>query len=353
MDRLLREAARRPWLTYGAASTLPFAAFGLHRAAEALPLELPLPFTFYFPAVVLAAFLGGLRPGLVTAALSVGIVALSSPRAPLLGFVVLAATGAATSFASEMVRKSILTNADLRMAREQVLAVVAHDLRNPLQTVAVGARLLRQKAPPDMLKTVTLIERSATRMEHLIRDLLDAAKLDATGDLTMVMSDEDVRSIVAESMEAADNLARSKGLNIEASLPEGVSRLRLRCDRDRLLQVLENLLGNAIRFTPPGGEITLRVAESGGELRFEVADTGPGVLEAEIPHLFERHWRGRGSSGNGLGLYIAAGIVRAHGGRIWCHSEPGLGASFFVVLPAVTSNDAASAPPAEKSFRLS
>ncbi len=107
-------------------------------------------------------------------------------------------------------------------------------------------------------------------------------------------------------------------------------------DRDRLLQALGNLVGNAIKFTPQGGRVEVQVTRAGDDIRFEVRDTGPGIPAKQLPHLFDRFWQARHSGRHsvGLGLAIAKGIVEAHGGRIWVESEEGSGARFFVTVPA-------------------
>jgi signal transduction histidine kinase len=107
------------------------------------------------------------------------------------------------------------------------------------------------------------------------------------------------------------------------------------CDRDRVVQVLENLIGNALKFTPPGGSVTLSVERAHGDVRLTVADTGPGIAEEQIPWIFDRFWTGRGKAGagTGQGLYIAKGIVEAHGGKIWVETKAGIGSRFSFTLP--------------------
>ena len=107
------------------------------------------------------------------------------------------------------------------------------------------------------------------------------------------------------------------------------------CDRERILQVLGNLVGNAIKFTPNGGTITVHAEPAEGHVLVSVADTGPGIPDEYVPHIFERYWKGKreGRSGTGLGLYIAKGIVDAHGGRIWLESKVGVGSTFFFTIP--------------------
>ncbi|HEX8789880.1 MAG TPA: HAMP domain-containing sensor histidine kinase [Polyangiaceae bacterium] len=332
MERILRESLRRPLLTYSCAVLISLAALGVHRALEPI-LGLHMPFLIYYPAIVAAALIGGLGPGVLATFLSAGLVLLSGLHyAPMVGLVTFVIAGTLASIGSEVARRSNRASVVARDAREHMLAIVAHDLRNPLSAVTLAARTLRMKdGSPHADRAASVIERNAARMEHLILDLLDATRLENGGELGIARRDEDARTLVHESIEVAEPRAREKTVTLDMSMPEEL--LEVSCDRCRILQVLGNLVGNAIHFTPPGGKISITVAETAGMVRFEVADTGPGVTNADMPHLFERHWKGRASHGTGLGLFIAAGIVRTHGGRIWCHSEPGYGASFFFTLP--------------------
>jgi len=170
-------------------------------------------------------------------------------------------------------------------------------------------------------------------MDHLIRDLVDASRLDADETLAMVQGPEILAPILEEAVGSASLNAGAKSLRIDSECARG---LRLRCDRERLLQVLGNLLDNAVKFTPEHGHIHVRAAKMSELVRIEVTDSGPGIKPEHQASVFKRHWSGRLSgSGAGLGLFIAHGIVRAHGGRMWLHSEPGQGTSFFFTLSAL------------------
>jgi signal transduction histidine kinase len=170
-------------------------------------------------------------------------------------------------------------------------------------------------------------------MESLIRDLVDAGQADH-GTLLMMIERENALSIVEEAIELQTPVAREGGVILEASGPEGA--IFVNGDRHRLLQVLGNLIGNALRFTPQGGRITVRIDADAPDkdrvVRFVVEDTGTGITPEHLPHVFEQYWKGD-SKGTGLGLYIAQSIVRAHGGDIGVKSEPGRGASFFFTVP--------------------
>jgi PAS domain S-box-containing protein len=218
--------------------------------------------------------------------------------------------------------------------REEVLAVVSHDLRNPLGAIQMAAALLllRLGSDPRSRKQVETIHRSATRMEHLLADLLDMASIQA-GRLALERKPEEPEQILAEVLEGHEPPAREKGIDIYRQCDLGDAMLH--CDRDRVLQVLGNLIGNAIKICRPGDSVTVSCASSGGQAVFAVSDTGPGIPENEVPHLFEPYWSAErhAKKGTGLGLYISKGIVEAHGGRLWVESTHGKGACFYFSLP--------------------
>jgi signal transduction histidine kinase len=220
--------------------------------------------------------------------------------------------------------------------RQQMLAVVSHDLRNPLSAVKLAAELVKQRGldqnDPRQIKHAETIHRSASRMEHLIGDLLDMASIHA-GKLKIERRSEQVDVLVHEAAEANEPIAAAQGIGftIAADLPD----LSVECDRERVLQVFSNLLGNAFKFCRRGDGVTLRAVRDGREVRFEVSDSGPGIPVEERPHIFEPYWSAErhGRKGTGLGLFITRGVVEAHGGRIWVESEPGRGTTFFFTLP--------------------
>lgn len=219
--------------------------------------------------------------------------------------------------------------------RDEVLRIVAHDLRNPLNTISLSAGLLRETIPGDReaeRRQIGVIERSIERADRLIRDLLDVARM-AGRHLNVDRKPEDSTRLANEAVDLHRGLARQKGLRLEAEIPESLPAIE--ADRDRILQVFSNLIGNAIKFTPAGGTITIGAEDADREVRFFISDTGPGISEDQIPHLFDPFWQvQRGSSdGAGLGLAIVRGIVEAHGGRIWVESELGVGSTFRFAIP--------------------
>jgi PAS domain S-box-containing protein len=219
--------------------------------------------------------------------------------------------------------------------RENVLAVVSHDLRNPLGAIGLGATLLMQQFgdDPRAQKHLETIRRSATRMEHLIDDLLDMASINA-GKFTIKRGAVDVGQLVHEAVDMHEQVANERGIRLVDDTAD-VRGLRLQADRNRMLQVFSNLLGNSLKFCSEGDLITVGGRREQGHIRFEVSDTGPGIAGAELPHIFEPYWSGatRTKKGTGLGLFITKAIIEAHGGDIDVASEPGKGATFTMRIP--------------------
>ena len=184
------------------------------------------------------------------------------------------------------------------------------------------------------------IERGARRMNRLIRDLLDVTSLEA-GRLSIQQARARPERLVADAVEAQRPHSDAASLTIECFVEPDLPEVW--ADRERLLQVFENLIGNAVKFTRPRGRIAVGAARGNAEVLFHVADTGQGIDATSLPHLFERFWQGPGARhrGAGLGLPIVKGIVEAHRGRIWVESVPGQGSTFFFTVPA--------APPSQDS----
>jgi signal transduction histidine kinase len=215
--------------------------------------------------------------------------------------------------------------------REEILAVVSHDLRNPLGVILMTSDLLAKRG--DLPQPVGRIQRAAKRMLRLIEDLLDFASIEA-GSLAIKRQPQDPDPMIQETLASFEGVAQEKGLQLTADVEPNLPKVY--CDRDRILQVLSNLAGNATQATAEGGQITLRVEARGHELLFSVSDNGPGISEEDVKHLFERYWRSDEAQyeGTGLGLAIVRGIVSAHGGRIWAESELGRGTTFLFTIPA-------------------
>jgi signal transduction histidine kinase len=223
--------------------------------------------------------------------------------------------------------------------RDQVLGVVAHDLRNPLSTILMQASALKRQGPePERrsLKPAEVIQRAAKRMNHLIQDLLDVALMEA-GQLSIEGSRLSASQLIVEAVDMQRPLASSSSLELRVEVDPDVPEVW--GDRDRLLQVFENLIGNAIKFTKAGGRITVGATSRDDEVVFWVADTGCGIESENLPRVFDRFWQATraGRHGAGLGLAITKGIVGAHGGRIWVESTAGSGSTFFFTIPRVSA----------------
>lgn len=230
-------------------------------------------------------------------------------------------------------------------AREQVLAVVAHDLRNPLSTVAMGTQMLLDSLSEAEherdRRYVSAISRAAERMNKLIEDLLDITRSES-GQLSISPRVEPLGPVVTEVVEMHRLSAGAEGIVLHLEIAETLPPAAV--DVHRIHQVLSNLIGNALKFTPEGGEVIVRAirSESGGVM-ISIVDSGPGLSAEQLPHIFSRFWQGERTDrrGIGLGLAIAKGLVEAHGGEIWVESEPGRGCRFHFTIPAAHAKPAA------------
>jgi len=238
-------------------------------------------------------------------------------------------------------------------AREDVVAIVSHDLRNPLGVVSASAELLLELplTEDEVRSQAEVISRSAQRMRQLTEDLLDVSKMEA-GALSVDTSTQDPRDILDDTILVFGPQARAKGIRLTvAPLPLSV---RVKADRSRVLQALANLVGNALKFTPIDGEITLFAEETAdGRVALGVSDTGQGIPEEALSHLFDRFWQVRrhDRTGAGLGLAIVKGIAEAHGGDVSVESTPGAGTTFRLVLSRPDDPPAGAAPTVEDAGR--
>lgn len=222
--------------------------------------------------------------------------------------------------------------------RDEVLAMVSHDLRSPLTAMGVSARMLQQVLPTNYQRThLAIITRSADRMHRLIQDILDVTRIEAGRKLTLEPVLIEIDPLVTETVESFRGQAEGRLQQLACRVEPNISPLFV--DPVRLQQVLSNLLSNAVKFTPEGGSITVDVRAVPAGVQFAVADTGPGLAEHDLERVFEPYWQARQTArlGAGLGLAISKGIVNGHGGCIWVKSEPGAGSTFFFMLPAAAA----------------
>lgn len=223
-------------------------------------------------------------------------------------------------------------------ARDEMLGIVSHDLRNPVNAVKMlSAAIVRAGAnhplPDEVLDHARTVQQAAEQMDSLIQDLLDVTRIES-GTLRLSPQTMRVPSLIDYVVEMMTPLAIAKGVELKSEIAGELPSVE--ADADRLAQVLSNLAGNAIKFTGPGGVVTMTAAHEGEEVRISVNDTGIGISAAELPRVFDRFWQARRTkrSAAGLGLTIASGIVRGHGGRIWIESDEGKGTHVHFTIPA-------------------
>ncbi len=248
--------------------------------------------------------------------------------------------------AEELARRAALAIDNARLyaeqqratrSRDEMLGIVAHDLRSPVNAMTLLAsgvlrKLKKQGTEPEQLQSIETIIQSAKRMNRLIEDLLDVVRMEV-GRLSIQRSRWPGAQLVSDAIASHQVLCAEAGLELRRQVPEGLPELMV--DSDRILQVFTNLMGNAIKFTPSGGSVTVGAWLELKQVVFWVADSGPGIPEEHLPHLFDRFWQARTTDrrGAGLGLAIAKGIIEAHGGRLWAHSVMGEGSTFSFCIP--------------------
>ncbi len=231
-------------------------------------------------------------------------------------------------------------------AREEVLAIVSHDLRNPLNAITLATSLLKMidGLDAEAREQLDIIDLSAKRMNRLIADLLDITRLEGGKRLPVQPARVEIEPLLRETHELFKAQAAANDVRLEFEPADGVPPVW--ADRDRVTQVLSNLIGNALKFTPAGGAIRCGAEERDGEVVVIVSDTGPGIPPEHLEDIFNPYWQAKRTErlGAGLGLPIAKGIVEAHGGRIWVTSEPGNGTTFRFTLPVARSREESPAP---------
>jgi signal transduction histidine kinase len=304
----------------------------------------PAPsFLFFVPAVAISAWYGGIGPSALATVLSLLLIDLNFlvPGASLavdrieameiIAFVIVAATITATMQALHRT----LALAESRSGElQRVLGVVAHDLRNPLNLLITTADLLLEE-DLDRARRKELVEvalRAGRQMNRLIGDLLDTVRLQS-GKVPLDLENLSVNAVFKQADETFRPQAEKRRIHLDVNwLGDGIE---VRADPLRVSQIVGNIVGNALKFTPSGGTVTLKAAPESERVVIQVIDTGPGIAPADMEHLFDNFWQARNGDrrGVGLGLAIAKGVVEAHGGRIWCESQVGAGTTFSFTLP--------------------
>jgi signal transduction histidine kinase len=246
--------------------------------------------------------------------------------------------------AEELARRAALSIENARLfaeaqkaitTREDVLAIVSHDLKNPLTRIDLVVQLLRrsEEVTADQLRSfVDKVQRASVEMNALISDLLDFARIQS-GTFSVVPAAEQLHPIIMTVVERMRELTEEKQQILETDLPATIPPIA--GDAHRLRQVLSNLLGNAIKFTPPQGRIRVSAQPKGHAVVISISDTGPGIPQDNLSKIFDRFWQAPGTKqqGSGLGLSIAKGVVQSLGGEIWAESQVGKGTSFFFTVP--------------------
>jgi signal transduction histidine kinase len=375
---LLRKDWYRPWLRRAipiADASLLLGALGLSRlGADPFGAPAGLATTFAVLCVVFA-FTGAFRLTRSAVELTGGLAALALLLGAALGWLppfaaggsllAVLLSGVLALGVTDMVRRVVMNEVGrvtldqmyddaqkIIDARQEILGIVAHDLRNPLNTIHMATSLLLEEPGLEKprISQLRIIQRSGERMNRLIQDLLSVTAIEA-GRLSIAPRKVSVHDLFHEASEMLEPIVREKSITFTVVAPDDLPAVR--ADSARVLQVLSNLVGNAVKFTPAGGTITLAAVRSDGPVRCSVSDTGPGIPPAQIPRLFGKFWQAKRGDGRGvgLGLAIARGIVEAHGGTIEVQSELGRGSVFMFALP-VWNGETASMSTTQTSYRL-
>lgn len=364
---LLRRDWYKPWLRRAfpiADASLLVIALGVSQIGTD-PFSRPpgLSTTFAVLCVVLA-FTGAFRLTRSAVQLTAGLAAVALMLTGALGWLSLPAVGGGlvavvlagvlALAVTDMIRRVVMNEVgrvtldrlygeaqEVIDAREEILRIVAHDLRNPLNTISMATSLLMEGETQDAARAsqLRIVRRSGERMNRLIQDLLSVTTIEA-GRLSIAPRKVAVKDLLREACEMLEPIAKEKSITLTVSAADDLPTVR--ADSSRLLQVFSNLVGNAVKFTPTGGAITMSAVRSGENIECSVADNGPGIPAGQIPRLFGKFWQAKRGDGRGvgLGLAIARGIVEAHGGTIRVESEEGRGSVFSFALPIWTAQSA-------------
>ncbi len=278
-----------------------------------------------FSGIVIALILGG----------SLGLIVMFSRWNKTLEAEVASKTG-----------ELIQSNRELALANERLkeldklksdfVSMVSHELRTPLAAMRTSAQVLEvadlnTETKKEMLD---IILRNIDRLTNLVNDLLDLSRIES-GRMELKFERVSLDSVIADSIESVRQTAIEKGIALNIELPKDLAPVK--ADREKLTQVIINLLNNAVKFTPRGGEISIKASELNGQVEVRVSDTGIGIPPEDLNRVFDRFYQvdstlTREAGGTGLGLAICKGIIEAHNGEIWAESEPGKGSTFIFTL---------------------
>ncbi len=320
------------------------------------------PLLFLYPAVLIAAWWGGTTAGvtaIVTTALGLASVVLP-PRLTLLvaarrdaedlllyvfvASLLVAFAGRARRALDDAIAARAIAEAAVT-AKETMIGIVAHDLRNPLQTIGLNAELLAARSTLDdrLAAALERLRRATTQAYSLVDDILENA---ISGRTLLPIRREPLplARIVYDTVDVFEQIAADRSITFVRPAPASLQG-NIFCDRDRLVQALTNVLGNAFQFTPSGGRVVFAVHRTDGGVRFTVTDTGCGMTRDELAHAFERLWHGeRPGHGSGLGLWLAAALIEAHGGQISATSVIGRGTTMECFVPAMPEEEQVPIP---------
>ncbi|MFJ3467948.1 ATP-binding protein [Pseudomonas sp. NPDC090201] len=234
--------------------------------------------------------------------------------------------------------RQVLREKDAVRARDELVAVVSHDLRSPLTAIVMQCGMMQRVIAADVSPSskrlnsaIDTLQRATARMTNLLEDLLDTSKIEA-GRYSISPQPVDLSQFFEDAWSLLAPMAVNKFIELSFTSEPG---LRIMADTERMFQVVSNLVGNAIKFTPKEGRISVVATVQGEFVEIRINDSGAGIAPDQLPHVFERYWRIRegNPSGTGLGLYISQGIVKAHGGELVASSELGVGSEFRFTVP--------------------
>lgn len=334
----------------GSKKSFVLAAVGLPIVAAACQLVIwpwmpPSPHLLFYPAVFVAARVRGLRAGYVATLLSalletilflppVHSVSVAVSR-DALSLVIFIGVGIVMSRTLGRLAEAVADERAARIAADETWTMIVHDLRTPLSTIDLAASQLARRLEQrggSLERAARVIARSSARARALLQDGVDAVKI-GEGSFTLAPGPCDVRELFARVLEDAAPVGAANGVRVDTDV---ATRRSIVCDEPRMLQALQNLVQNALKFTPRGGAVSLVADDDGDGVRITVRDTGRGIPEEDLPSIFTKHFSRSGSSG--LGLWIAHSIVRAHGSEIGVESRENHGSAFFFTTVALADD---------------